>query len=1003
MVNSRLALIARMGIAGVAMCILCVFGGCSTEKNTALTRRVQAIKANYNTYYNGKVAFTDGVESQKRGNKDNHLDVLPLLIIGNKSTAKIGSGNFDTAVEKCQKTIKLHSITKRPVWKSNKAKTPKDRIWLSQREYNPFLYKAWFLMGDAQLRKGEYMDASSTYAYMQRLYFSHPDIVAKARMLEALCYAEQDWHYQAEDLVARAERDSFPDKLKWMKAQVLADVNIRQKKYEEAIPYVLEVIKKQSGSYEKARLYYLLGQLYHQTGQDELAYKAFGKVYAKNPPYELAFNARIQQTEVLSKGNAKKMINKLRRMAKSAKNVEYLDQVYYALGNISMAQGDTLTALGYYKAGVEKSTRNGMEKGIVWLRLGQLYWDMEKFAEAKECYGGVLGLIDKDRDDYKAIDERSRILDELYPYASAVELQDSLQTLARMDSVERMQVIKRIIEEVKKKEKEDAARNEAVERANTQKQELAQKAAAQNAQNRGGGQTALWYFYNPTAVSAGKTEFQKKWGIRKLADDWQRKNITVLRAETENPNDSILTDSIATDSLLTDSLLAKGQQMLTDSLGNPIKMDSIPPTTEPLDTALTDAERKKLEKLQEYEADPHRPEYYLKDIPLTDEQMEASNAALVDGLFNSAIIYKDLMENFPLAQRTFRRVMDEFPDYQHEGELYYNLFQLFSRVGERDSAEVYKAKMQEEYPDNPHTAIISDPNFEFKGRFGVQFEDSLYQQTYNYFLEEKYDSVVINADYVAQEYPDGANRARFMFLSTMSKLNLGEREQFLVSMKEIVEKYPKSTVSELAGLYVKGLKEGRLLQGGAMNNGSIWDRKVGVMEGMDSLAFDSTFVKDKDVNFVFVIAYERDSIDENALLFEVANYNFSNFAVRNFDMNFVKGDGIDMFQVTGFLNYDEAYIYLNKLYNDERMSVVLEGLKMFIISEDNLKRLMHGLSFADYFDFYDEYFDRIGHLKIDEDLLDEPTDIPNIEDLPDDELQQEEEYDPTLDEDNYIF
>lgn len=982
----------KHSIMCIVLCTMCIsllsVISCSTEKNTPITRRVHAIKADYNTYYNGKVAFLEGNAAQLKANKDNHLEVLPLLTIGNKSTLSAGKANYARAIEKSKKAIKQHSITKRPQWNSNKPKTQKDKLWLSQREYNPFLYKAWFMMGESQLRQGEYLEAASTFAYMQRLYFSKPNIVAKARVLEALCYAEQDWHFQAEDLIARAERDSFPTKLNYMKAQVLADCNIRQKKYAEAIPYVQQVIKKQKGSYEKARLYYLLGQLYQQTGQEELAYKSFGKVIPKNPPYELAFNARIQQTEVLSKGNAKKMISKLRRMAKSSKNRDYLDRVYYAIGNIFLAQGDSTKAIDYYKTGIRKSTRSGPEKGVVWLRLGQLYWDKEKFAEAKDCYSGALGLFDKEHENYKEIDERSKILDELYPHAWAVELQDSLQELARMDSTERMAVIKRIIEDVKKQEKEEAAREAAAQTASNRQQNMARQNAGPN--SRMNNQvTATWYFYNPTAVSSGQAEFQKKWGVRELADDWRRKNVTVL-ANDEEKADTIAADSIS--------------PALVDSLGNPVAIDSVAVDTAQVDTVLSEAERKRLEKLEEYRQDPHRPEYYLKDIPLTDEQMEASNTALVSGLFNSAIIYKDRMENFPLAERTFKRVLTQFPDYQHDGELYYNLFQLYSRIGEVDSAAIYKSKMQEEYPENPHTILISDPYFEYKGRFGRQIEDSIYLQTYEYYLADQYDSVVVNADYIAQEYPDGENRPRFMFLNVMSKLNLGERDQFLAGMKEIVEKYPRSTVSELAGLYVKGLQEGRLLASGKMDHGSLWDRRSGILaDDADSVALDTTFTKEKAIPFVFVVAYERDSINENALLFEVANYNFSNFAVRNFDMNFVKGDGIDMFQVTGFTSYDEAYIYFNKLMNDERMPRVLEGLRLFIISEDNLKKLMHGLSFSDYFDFYEQNFDRIGQLQIDEELLDEPTDIPNIEDIPDEELQPEEEYDPTLDEENYIF
>ena len=824
---------------------------CSTEKNTAMTRRVQAIKAHYNTYYNGSVAYLEGTEAQLKGNKDNYMEVLPLYITGNKNTVKLGTGNFDRAVEKCQKAIKQHSITKKPVMNGNKPKSKKDKIWLSQKEYNPFLWKAWFLMGNSQFRKGEYMEAASTFEYIQRLYSTKPDIVARARLLQARCYSEMEWYFEAENIIREAQRDSFPTKLAPLKAQVLANCDIRQKNWADAIPNLLIAAKKQKGSLEKARLCYLLGQLYHKMGNDGMAYKYFGKVYAKNPPYELAFNARIQQTEVMSGRDSKKMIAKLKRMAKSSKNVEYLDQVYYAIGNIYLAQNDTTKAIEAYKEGVDKSTRNGIEKGIVWLHLGRLYWDREKFASAKECYSGALGLYDKDHEDYKDIDDRARILEELYPYASNVELQDSLQHLARMDSVERMKVIEKLIEDVKKKEKEEKRKAATQQNLATQQQNLAkmqqnQRAGTQSGQNSVG----LWYFYNPTAVSAGKTEFREKWGDRKMADDWRRKNITVLRDEDEESrqdsiqNDTILGDSILSDSILGDKSLKKRAGERGLGKGDATEADS-----------LSAKDRKRLEKEAEYASDPHRPEYYLKDIPFTEEQMKASDAALVEGLFGAAVIYKDRMENFPLAERTFLRILSDFPDYEHTDETYYNLFQLYSRTNDSDNAAYYKEKLIAEFPDNEHAKKVADPNFEFKGRFGKVIEDSLYQVAYDAYVAEDYGKVITTNDYTATEYPDGSNRARFMFLSTMSRLGLGQREQFMTSMKEIVDKYPKSTVSELAGMYVKGLREGRLLASGKMDNGSIWERRMGVITGEDSIAADTAFTTERNCNFVFVTAY----------------------------------------------------------------------------------------------------------------------------------------------------
>lgn len=944
-----------------------------------MTRRVHAFKGRYNTYFNGHEAFKEGRQLQEDGNRDNFTELIPMFVTGNKATVKIGVSNFDRAIEKSQKTIKTHSITSRPEWKKSRPKTAKDRIWLSQKEYNPFLWRAWFLMGEAQFRKGEYMEAASTFAYIQRLYFHKPNLVARARLLEARCYAEMEWFYDAEDLISRAQRDSFPKNLNPLKAAVLGDIQLRQKQYPEAILNIEKALKSEHRKLPKARMYLLLGQLYHLIGHDPEAYRYFKKVIRLNPPYELEFNARIQMSEALSKGQTKQMIRKLKSMAKNPKNKEYLDQVYYAIGNIYLSKGDTTQAIWAYKDGVEKSTRNGIEKGVVLLHLGQLYWNREKFVDAQKCYSQAFGLLDKDHSSYKEVDERSKILDELLPFATAVELQDSLQMMASLDSVTRMEKIKKTIEELKKKEREEEKK--AQEAANAQANQSNQRGgAAANAQQQGVGnrnaqQTAVWYFYNPTAVAAGKTEFEKKWGKRELADDWRRSNKTVLN----DFNEEELPDSLVA---IQDSIAAVEDSIFQANKGK----------------KQTKAEKDSI-KAEEYANDPHRPEYYLKDIPFTEEQMAASNAALVEGLYGSAIIYKDRMDNFPLAERTFQRILLNFPEFQQMDEVYYNMFQLYSRMERRDDAEDYKQRLIAEYPDNAHGKLIADPNFEFKGRYGKQIEDSVYQDTYDAFKFSDYQTVINNSQEMAEEYPEGANRARFMFLEALSKLEMGDREHFMEDLKTIVEKYPQSSVSELAGLYVKGLKEGRLLQGGKFEMGSIWERRRSLFDEADSLANDSTFNPEKNTNFVFVIAYEKGTVDENQLLYEMARYNFTAFTVRNFDISTEKGDGIDMMQVRTFLNYDEAYIYLHRLLNNDDMAYKMEGLKCFIISEENLKKLMKGLSFADYFDFYDEHFDRVGSLRISEDeaaSLDEPTELP--EPVDEEELDEEE-----WEDDNYIF
>ena len=152
------------------MAVSLLMAACSAHKNTAKSRFWQSFTAKYNTYYNGSQAYIDGALEKEKGNKDNYTELLPLYTVGNKQSVQLGKGNFDRTVEKMEKTIKQHSIKVKPEWKKTRRKTQKDIEWLSRREYNPFLWKAWLLMGKAQFMKGDFDEAAATFRYMSRLY-----------------------------------------------------------------------------------------------------------------------------------------------------------------------------------------------------------------------------------------------------------------------------------------------------------------------------------------------------------------------------------------------------------------------------------------------------------------------------------------------------------------------------------------------------------------------------------------------------------------------------------------------------------------------------------------------------------------------------------------------------------------------------------------------------------------------------------------------------------------
>ena len=913
---------------------------CSTQKNTAQSRWWHSFNARYNTYFNGSQAFIEGNLEKEKGNKDNYTELIPLYTVGNKQSRDIGKGQFDRTIEKCEKAIHQHSIKAKPEWNSSKRKTAKDREWLGRKEYNPFLWKAWLLLGKAQFQKGAFDEAAATFSYMSRLYHTQPLMNGLARAWLAKCYTELGWKYDAEDVIRNMSRDSMDFRAVKDWDYTYANYYIRLGDYQKAIPYLRKVIKHERRSIQRAREWFLMGQIQNLVGNREEAYRAFGKVIGCHPPYELEFNARIAQTEVAASSDSRQMISKLRRMAASDNNAEYLDQVYYAIGNIHMTRRDTTEAIRAYEKGNRLSTRNGIEKGVLLLTLGNIYWEKEQFADAQRCYGEAIGLLDKERPDYEALSNRSKILDELVPYTNTIHLQDSLLALATMPEAERNKAIDRVIDALKKKEKEERdaqLEQEAAAAANASQAARADnnRAVTPTMPSVGNGQ---WYFYNPTAVSQGKATFQRQWGKRENIDNWQRINQTVISLKGDTPED---------------------QQDQEDP-----------------ETAM-DQERP-LSPTDSIAADPHERDYYLAQIPFTAEQQAECHTLLQEALFRAGIILKDKMDHLRLSEQYLRRLTSDYPGYEHADEAWYHLYLLYLRQGNHLQANNCISHLKAEHPESEWTILLTDPYYAENAKFGEHIEDSLYAATYEAFKQDRTDMVKANASLSAKRFPQGANRAKFLFIDGMSRLNDGDGDGCMELLREVVERYPDSEVSPLAGMIIKGVQDGRRLHGGKFDIGDVWTMRD-ITLTHDSTVVD-TLSTERNQQYLFLLVYEPDSVNENQLLFEMARYNFTNFLVRNFEIQIDEDNGLHRMIISGFLSFDEVMQYARQLYGNNQMKEKLASCRSLIISEANLQLIGRQFSYDEYQQFYEQEFAPMRISKEQLLLIPEDMEQPDIED-----------------------
>src|SRR5665647_1582204 len=400
----------------------------------------------------------------------------------------------------------------------------------------------------------------------------------------------------------------------------LADVALRQKRYNDAVSPLTRAVENSSNKHFRVRLTYLLAQVCKATGDNSLSTRYFHDVIRMNPPYELEFNAAINLAGVtdLSHGDADDLIKSLRRMLRDSKNKDYLDQIYFALGELEMRMGNTGEALNLWMQSARSSTVNSRQKARAYLALGEHYYAQPEYMTAFLYYDTASYLINERFPDYNLISRRTKDLGEFADFHRVVITEDSLRRVARMSSTERDALIAEMIRSFEQ-EQTKAVKGDGSDRYNMGLY-YENEQRYQGAISAEGG----WYFYNQSALTFGRTEFRRRWGDRRLEDNWRRSNKTRV---------TTLQSSATSDEA------SKNRSDTASALLNYKK-----------------------------------PEFYLKNLPLNDSLIAVSNEKLANALLNAGKAYSERIFDLPKATETFESLIDRFPGSELVPEGLYNLY-----------------------------------------------------------------------------------------------------------------------------------------------------------------------------------------------------------------------------------------------------------------------------------------------------------------------------------------
>ncbi|MCD8393986.1 MAG: tetratricopeptide repeat protein [Bacteroidales bacterium] len=939
--------------------VAAMLSACSLKKNTASTRNYMAFITRYNIYYNGDTHYKETLQEMESAYEDDYSQQLLFMHpveAKEDSKAPQPTGDFTRSIEKAQKAIQLRSIKQRPKKKSGK-QSDEYKLWLKRDEYNPFLHNAWMMMGRSQYYNGDFLGAASTFFYISKHFWWLPTTVTEAKIWQAKSYISMDWLFEGETILKRLKQDELTNNtLRGQYNFAYADYYLRSKELEPAVPYLQQAVKYAKGA-QKTRLWFLLGQVYARLGKKTDAYEAFKKAgSAQSATYRTKFNARIKQSEVYTGENIEPEVKALKRMTRYDRNAQYLDQVYYAIGNLYLSRKDTTQAIENYVIACEKSTRNGIDKAIAQITLGQLYYERHQYELAQPCFSEAIPQLPESYPNYETLKKRSDVLDELALYSQNVTLNDSLLKLSNMSEEEQLKIINKIIDDLKKKEKEEeeAAKREAY---------LAEQAAQGSTLNSSTAPQTFtlntddsWYFYNTSSKNAGKTDFQKRWGSRKLEDDWRRRNKSSFdMSEFSSSEDE------------EDDEEKEGQE---DAEGSEMT--------------------KEQKEAAEHENDPHFPEYYLKQIPKTDAERATCNDIIQEGLYNMGVILKDKLEDYPAAESEFNRLLTRYPDNVYRLDTYYNLYLMYARQGNTTEAEKYRLLIVNDFPESKYGQAMTDPKYLDNLKAMASQQEAMYNNAYEAYLDNNNAAVHRAYQEMRKKFPMSKLMPKFMFIEALSYVTEKNTEAFQSTLKELLELYPETDITPLASSYLKQLAKGRQLQSGAVNTrGMLWDMR---------LTNDSTAVaNDSLANFelnpanpqLLVLTFPIDSVSSNQLLFDIARHNFNTFVVRDFDLEQMNFGRLGMLIIKGFDNMEQLDHYRRVMADDTQLQIPRQ-VRPIIISVKNFETLLReGRSFDEYF----RYLEEQNYMDAQKDVL-PPEVYGDPESLPELEEHIEEERGP---------
>lgn len=715
---------------------LLLLGSCSTKKNTFTRRAFHNLTSHYNVFWNGEYSLKEGDKNLRESVKDDYTKVLRVYNYGTQSEGMALNSQMDRALEKTSICVQKHSMK------------------FNSRERVRWIDDAYLVMAKAHFYKHDYIPARRTFDFVATEY-NYNDISYVANMWLIKTYIQTEQYSKAVALIEQLQTkvsglEKSPKELNENFDFTIADYYIATEDYGNAIKYLHNGILLNKDRDLRTRAMFILGQIYMLQNDANRATEQFKKVVKRNPPYEMSFEAKMNMAKMGSSSNAKELYKMLTKMLNDANNEDYRDRIYYAMAELALREGDQDKALRYLRKSVAAFKDNKSQRTLSSLKAATMFFERNDYELAQAYYDTAVTSMDKEYKGYDSIVNLSQTLNELVLHLTTIRDQDSLLRVAAMDENSRNKIIDKIIADLIEQEKYEEERRQYEEQLALMGAATGDAPKPQEENGMKPGESS-WYYYNQATVSRGYTEFTKKWGMRKLEDNWfiiDKKSISsgMMAEEGEEQGDEIQDDTLTSSN------------------------------------------------------DPHQRGYYLTDLPFKPEQKAVCDSLIRESLYQVGFVYMDRLSDYQRSVESYETLDTRYPENEHELPSWYALYKMYrDNLANEEKASIYKEKIFKKYPESSYAEFIKDPDYYKKLEEQEKESSDFYAKTYEAFQQGQYYRVKMNTERAMEMYEaDTALMPRFAFLNAVARGRLESIDTMAYALYNLVRDYPTSSIKPYA-------------------------------------------------------------------------------------------------------------------------------------------------------------------------------------------------------------